>query len=221
MLAMTINPDRRSVLRLSAAGLSAALAAACTRTADPPAAAGPTKLMFIRHGEEPSSTEGAAGVLPDGSNDPRSLSVRGWTRAGALVRLFDPRDAQGNPAPLRAELARPTMLFAPHPGQDSSRRSLETITPLAAALNITVDSRFATTQTAQVADAIRAASGSVLVAWKHEQIDDIIKHLGTVIPTPPPWPKTRFDLVFVLTASVDGWKLAQVPQMLLAGDRQA
>jgi hypothetical protein len=218
--------DRRSTLRLSAAVGLSALATACTPAGDrSPAsdrtpAATTAKLMFIRHGEEPSSTDGDVGVLPNGSADRRSLSVRGWTRAGALVGLFDPRDSRGNPTPVRPELDRPTTIFAPDPGQKDSRRSLETVTPLAATLNLTIDSRFATTQTAQVADAIRTTSGSVLVAWKHDVIDDIITHLTGGTPAPPPWPKSRFDLVYVLTRSGADWQFTQVPQLLLAGDRE-
>jgi hypothetical protein len=123
--------------------------------------------------------------------------------------------------PLRTDLARPATIFAPDPGQNSSRRSLETVTPLAAALNLTVDARFATTQTAQVAEALRKAAGPVLIAWKHEEIVDIITQVGIVTPTPPPWLKSRFDLVYVLARHDDGWQFTQVAQMLLAGDRPA
>ena len=213
---------RRSALQLSAfAGLSTL--AACGRATDlRPAAPGQPRqprLMFIRHGEEPGS--GVSGVAADGGTDPRSLSVRGWTRAGALVNLFDPRDSQGQQTPVRPELARPTKIFAPDPGQTSSRRSLETITPLAAALNLTVDSRFAPTQTAQVADAIRTVSQPLLVARKHEQIAEIISHLDGVTPAPPPWPKGRFDLIYLLDRLGTGWRFTCVPQLLLAGDRPA
>lgn len=186
----------------------------------PPAVAGPDKLMFIRHGEEPGSPDGPLGVTQAGETDPRSLSVRGWTRAGALVTLFDPRDAEGKPVPTRPELARPTTIVASDPSHGHSKRSLETVTPLAAALDLTVDTRFASSQTAQAADAILATTGSVLVAWTHDEIDHIISHLTGVTPTPPHWPGGRYDLIYVLTRTASGWRFAQVPQMLLAGDQQ-
>jgi hypothetical protein len=217
------NLDRRSALRFAtAAGLSAVLAACAGRAEDtPPGAVGPDTLMFIRHAEEPESSDGSAGVTQIGAVDRRSLSVRGWTRAGALVALFDPRDADGKPLPTRPQLARPTTICASDPGQSGSRRSLETVTPLAAALNLQVDARFTSTATKQVADAIRSAAGPVLVAWKHDQIVDIISHLTDVTPPPPPWPGGRYDLVYVLSRNGGGWRFAQVPQMLLAGDRKA
>ncbi len=154
-----------------------------------------------------------------GEADPRSLSVRGWTRAGALVGLFDPRDPDGNQIPTRPELVRPTRIFACDPGDTRSRRSLETVTPLAATLNLRVDSRFASAQSAQVAAAIQAGTGPALIAWKHEQIPAIVSRLGTVTPAPPSsWPSGRFDLIWVLDRNGNGWRFAQVPQMLLAGD---
>lgn len=176
--------------------------------------------MFIRHAEEPDSANDSVGVTQDGSVDPRSLSVRGWTRAGALVTLFDPRDADGNPLPTRTQLGRPTTIFAPDPGKNRSRRSLETVTPLAAALNVRIDTRFTPSETKQAADALHASGGQVLVAWKHEQIADIISHLADVSPAAPAWPDGRYDLIYILTRTGGGWRFVRAPQMLLAGDRE-
>ena len=215
-MASNTELDRRSALRLSAAvGLGAVLAA-CTGQDKPPA--GPDRLMFIRHGEEPDAN-GDSGVTQDGKSDPRSLSVHGWSRAGALVALFDPRDADGKPLPTRAGLDRPTRIFAPEPGQSNSRRSWETVLPLAASLNLQVDLRFAPKQTAQLAGALAAVPGPVLVAWKHEHIAEIISHLSGVTPPPPSWPEGRYDVIYVLTRSGGGWSFSQQAQMLLAEDR--
>ena len=49
-----------------------------------------TKIMIIRHGEKPSDDGSIHGVDPHGGHDPDELIVRGWQRAGALVRLFAP-----------------------------------------------------------------------------------------------------------------------------------
>lgn len=209
----------------AAAGLAAALSSCSPRTGDAPGgkapgSAGPDRLMLIRHGEEPGS-HGAApyGITEDGQADPHSLSVRGWTRAGALAALFDPRAADGTPVPTRPELSRPTAIFAADPSGGQSKRSAQTVTAVAAALNIEADVRFSSTQTAHVAEALSGVTGSALVAWKHQLIDDIISHLGGVTPPPPPWPSGRYDLIYVLTRDGDRWRFAQLAQMLLAGDR--
>lgn len=219
--------DRRSAIEMSAAaGLAAVLTACSARPGDTPSATSPAlapapdRLMFIRHAEEPGGHGDAPfGVTAAGEVDADSLSVLGWTRAGALVTLFDPRDADGKPLPTRPELSRPATIFACDPRQNHSKRSLQTVTALAAALNLQVDSRFTSSQTAQVAEALSAVAGSALVAWRHEQITDIISRLAGVTPTPP-WPSGRYDLIYVLTRDGDRWRFAAVAQMLLAGDRQ-
>lgn len=215
--------DRRSAMKLSVAAGASVVLAACAGQAEntPSGDSGPALLMFIRHAEDPGVPDESSGVTQAGDVDARSLSVRGWTRAGALVTLFDPRDADGKPLPPHAGLDRPTTIFASDPGKTRSRRSLETVTPLAAALNLQVDTRFGSSQTTDVAEALSRARGTVLVAWKHEQIAEIISHLTGVTPTPPPWPKGRYDLVYVLTRSGAGWHFGPVAQFLLAGDQPA
>ena len=36
---------------------------------------------------------------------------------------------------------------------------------------------------------------------------------------PQEWPDDRFDVVWTFTRDGTGWRFAQVPQLLLAGDR--
>ena len=48
-------------------------------------------IMLIRHAEKPRHPSGSPhGVNPDGQEDPHSLTVTGWMRAGSLVELFAP-----------------------------------------------------------------------------------------------------------------------------------
>jgi hypothetical protein len=102
------------------------------------------------------------------------------------------------------------------------RREYETVAPLAAALNLEVDTRFAREQTADLAAAVLSARGPVLVAWRGEDIIAIIGGLGTVDPAPPAsLPYERYDLVYVLTRNGGRWSFTQVAQMLLAGDSPA
>ena len=47
------------------------------------------KIMIIRHAEKPEH-HGPRGVDENGDEDKKSLTVRGWQRAGALVQFFAP-----------------------------------------------------------------------------------------------------------------------------------
>ena len=149
------------MITLSAASaVSAALTGFGSATKrDKPAGPAQNTVMFIRHAEEPTGSAAPYGITEAGAVDDRSLNVRGWTRAGALVELFDPCGADGNLAPTRPGISRPAMIFAPNPGSNDSRRSQETVTPLAAALNLEVDTRFAKGQPADLAAALTSLGG--------------------------------------------------------------
>ncbi|MDF2259566.1 hypothetical protein [Streptantibioticus ferralitis] len=176
-------------------------------------------LMIIRHAEKPSGCGSPYGVTEAGEKDDQSLTVQGWSRAGALIGLFDPRGGDGRSAPPRPGLARPDRIFAADPSGGDSKRPKETVTPLAATLGTSIDLRFAKGQEAALAAALRTASGPTLVSWEHQNISAIIAHLGPVAPEPPAsWPGSRFDVVYVFNRDGDGWAFSQVPQLLLAGD---
>ena len=175
--------------------------------------------MIIRHGEKPASH--VAGVDESGASGGHHLSVRGWQRAGALTCLFAP--ARG---PLQSPLlARPEFIFAsaavddPVPGNSRSRRSEETVRPLAAVVGVEVDLRFSKGEEKALAAAM-ACDGPVLIAWQHENISVIVNAIAGAKIAPQNWPSERFDLVFVLTLNpADGtYGFAQVPQCLLPGD---
>ena len=169
--------------------------------------------MILRHGEKPPDDGPPHGIDADGDKSEHSLTTTGWARAGALVELF----ASARSAP-PAGLLRPGRLYASQ-GDSKSRRPLETLTPLAARLGLTVDTSHAKADTAALAADLRAAGGVALVSWEHDAIPAIALALGTVTPPPPSeWPDDRFDLVWVLAANGAGWTFAQVPQQLLAGD---
>jgi hypothetical protein len=178
------------------------------------------KIMIIRHAEKPAGK--VAGVSEAGARGGHHLSVRGWQRAGALTCLFAP--AHG---PLQDELlAKPAFIFAsaaatdPEPGDSKSRRSEETVAPLAQVIGVHINLNFSKGQEVALAKAAMACDGPVLIAWRHEGIPLIANAiLGTEI-APRNWPKERFDVVFVLTLNpLDGtYSFAQVGQRVLAGD---
>ncbi|MEZ0110024.1 broad specificity phosphatase PhoE [Catenulispora sp. EB89] len=183
-------------------------------------------LMIIRHAEKPTGSGAPYGLTADGVQDDHSLTIQGWTRAGALVGLFDPRDSSGGPVALRAGLTRPAVVAAAAAGTggSNSKRPQETVTPLASALGVTLETQFSVGQEAALATWLMGPtgpSGPTLVAWEHQHIPDIIAGLGQVTPKPPTsWPGARFDIVYVFTraAGTGGWTFTQVPQSLLAGD---
>ena len=208
---------RRRALAL-AAGTGAALEVLAAAALAPASSSGASVIMLIRHAEKPTGSGAPHGVDPKGNHDKESLIVQGWQRAGALVELFDP--AVGK---LRTGLTKPTALFASNPGSHGSKRPLETITPLAQRLNMTVSTPVKDGETKQIADILAATPGAPLAAWQHQDIPAIAGHLKHVHPKPPmKWPGDRFDIVWVFTRRSDGsLKFTQVPQLLLAGDKHS
>jgi hypothetical protein len=176
--------------------------------------------MVIRHAEKPGGR--FAGVTEWGETNAHDLSVRGWQRAGALCCLFAP--AYG---PLQnALLAKPAFIFAsasvddPTPGNSRSRRSLETVSPLAQRIGIEVGLGFSKGEEKALAEAAQACPGPVLIAWQHENISTIAHAILGAKIAPQTWPPDRFDVIFVFTLDplAGTYSFAQVPQCLLAGD---
>jgi hypothetical protein len=168
-------------------------------------------IMIVRHAEKPADDR--HGVRPNGEHDRHSLSVAGWTRAGALVALFAPQ--RGEPT---AGLARPAAIHASGHGGGGSRRPVQTVTPLADRLGLDVHHHLLIGQEAELAGELTAHRGPALVAWHHEAIPALVRAIGPA-ECPKAWPDDRYDVVWTLTADGSRWRFAQVPQLLLAGDR--
>ena len=180
----------------------------------------PETVCLIRHAEKQLGAGPPLGVTADGRPDPRSLTPRGWQRAGALVTLFGP----GRAPEARAALPTPARLLASGVGPHSeSRRPIETLQPLSERLGLTLDEPFLQDELDQLATAIRASEGHVLVAWEHKRIPLIAKSLsGDAGTVPAVWPDDRYDVIWVLRpdpSSPGVFGLTQIPEMLLAGDR--
>jgi hypothetical protein len=184
-------------------------------------AASAPRIMLIRHAEKPDDPPPPYGVTHHGEQDPESLSVKGWQRAGALVCLFAP-----DRGPLQSPLlSTPQALYAASPGssgseESKSHRPEETITPLAKKIGLSIQEQFTKGQEAQVAEAAMAESGVVLVCWQHKVLHLIANQiLGNDTTAPQAWPGDRFDLVWVFDLQSGGsYSFTQVPQMLLEGD---
>jgi hypothetical protein len=178
-----------------------------------------TKILVVRHAEKPDG-HGTGGVDPRGQPDTKSLTPRGWQRAGALVQLFAP----GNGHP-RASLARPDHLFAAragHANDEHSKRPYQTIEPLAAYLQLPggIDNSFRKDELDKLVSAVISCDGTVLIAWEHKNIPPMARILVSPSEQAPDWPEDRFDMIWVFDRVGDAWNLTQVPQLLLAGDSE-
>lgn len=210
--------SRRTLLGTGAAALLAGGCGAPKKkvqpAAPPPASDGGTLVMIIRHAEKPAGSHPPLGIDADGNPDPHSLTVGGWTRAGALVELFAPGTGTTRPG-----LARPTAVYAAGGTGGEGQRPRETVTPLAARLGLAVTTTYAKGGEAALAAEVARRPGATLISWQHEEIPALAAAFGTVTPAPPSkWPDDRFDVVWVLTPAAGGWTFTQTPQLLLAGD---
>src|SRR5579859_4416990 len=159
-----------------------------------------SSIMIIRHAEEPDDAGTDLGVDRHGMQNSHELSVRGWQRAGALVRFFNPLTDVG-------PVQKPGAIFATAiTAQSKSLRPQGTVAPLGEDLAIDVDNRFTEGQEAELAEAVMAAAECVLICWHHGHIPAIVAALGTVAPSPPQkWPGARYDLVWMLTREDSDW----------------
>ena len=176
-----------------------------------------TKIMLLRHAEKPAKDGAPYGVSLEGDRSKESLRIRGWQRAGALVRLLAPADHFQH-----VSLATPHFLFASKPLlRKGSRRPIETITPLAERLALKINSSFERSACESMVEEVFSCRGVVLICWQREYIPEIASHiLGSKKVAPANWPEDRFDMIWVfdLDRASNRYKFNQVPQNLLADD---
>ncbi|MFO1338484.1 MAG: hypothetical protein U1F53_09630 [Burkholderiaceae bacterium] len=191
------------------------------------AARPPHAIVLVRHAEKPPAEGLPQGVGQDGIADPQELTVRGWQRAGALVALFDGTRA----GPWGAGPAAHLLACRPeraHP----SRRAVSTLVPLARRCGLEVDTGFRAGDEAALARHLRGLGGLVVVAWSHQYLPALARHLAAdAAAVPPSWPAERFDLLWLLQPlqplpgpqgpGDGGYRFTPLPQDLLGGDEAA
>ncbi|WP_256752896.1 flagellar basal body-associated protein FliL [Mesorhizobium sp. Mes31] len=144
-------------------------------------------VLIIRHAEKPDSGMG--------------LSPTGEARAQAYVGYFQHLTLNG-------VAFRPDTLIATADSPNSARERL-TLAPLSQALGIPIDLRFSNKDIAGLVHALtsEAHRKSVLIAWHHGTLPQIIEALGgdphAVMPDGY-WPENVFDAVVVLRYNHDG-----------------
>ena len=168
------------------------------------ARATPAQIIFLRHAEKPA--------------DGPELSERGWERAKSLAHLFtsDPRVLEHGPA---------AAIFAMKPAKSGdSVRAIQTMEASALALNLKIDRHYSRDEIDALVHGIlksKAGDGkTVVVCWEHNMIPKMLKALGWK-SGPKKWDDTVFDRLWVLDLD-DGKpvRLRDLPQKVLAGDRQ-
>ena len=175
--------------------------------------------MIIRHAEKHTGGR-ERGVDIDGFHTKHELTVRGWLRAGALVRFFAP--VGGMPSGLPISTPRSIFASAATPGSPSLRAQ-HTVKPLAETLGVEIDKTYAEGEETAVAAAALAATGPVLISWHHSHIPALAKAIaGADFGCPHGWPDDRFDVVWTLDRCDEtpgAWSFFQVAQCLFAYDR--
>lgn len=177
-----------------------------------------SKIMIIRHAEKRLPDDGVEGVESSGAPNKHDLTVRGWQRAGALVRFFAQRPGHK----CVDGIATPNALFAPGIVEENhGLRPQHTLVPLSELLNNKqpINTKFGLDDFAALVQAAEAVEGIALIAWEHKRIPMIAAQLPVVSGhIPKRWPGNRFDIVWVFDRVPGGWSFKQVPQLLLAGD---
>jgi hypothetical protein len=180
-----------------------------------------TEILLIRHAEKPDGSGSGPGLTPDGREDPKSLTVRGWQRAGALAAVLAPN------RPSSSHLPRPVRIYASafRDGGGHSRRPEQTVLPLAQKLRCGVDLTWALHQEDAFGATLARQVGVMLVCWQHQGLASLARaivapqHLE-MLPADWAWPADRYDVMWSLqrNAADDRWHFRQYCQALLSGD---
>ena len=134
------------------------------------------KVVIIRHGEKPK----------DGDN----LSCQGQNRALQLAAV------------LHHKLNLPKYIYVPALKSDDSTkhsRMFQTISPFAIKYNIAINSKYSADENEKIAKNVFKKSGTVLMVWEHNAIQQLANTLG--IDNPPQWDDADFDSIWVISYS--------------------
>lgn len=154
-----------------------------------PLGSGPARIIVLRHAEKSGDRR-----------DPH-LSLPGRQRAEQLVEH------------LPATFGRPDFLIAARTSI-RSRRPVETLEPLAAALAFEVRAKFPDADTAALLatlrDKKRYRGKLVVISWRHSTLPRLIEALGAAPDTfPQPWDESDYATVIELTYPGDGTAMAR------------
>jgi broad specificity phosphatase PhoE len=181
----------------------------------------PEIIMFVRHGEKPGDGSPPHGVDHHGEKDEHSLSVQGWTRAGALASLFAHAPSKSHP-----HIVPPGRIFATRPTHEAkSKREMNTAHPTAKRLKISVEDSHTHGDEEDLVKDVLGRPEAALIVWHHGKLAELVRHfpIVNIHEIPKHWPDERFDLIWVLVRQSDAelkYRFIAVPQMLLADDQE-
>jgi broad specificity phosphatase PhoE len=164
-------------------------------------------VLIIRHAESPESGHG--------------LSARGEERAEAYKNYFLNFSVDSKPL-------EPNAVVVAADSKQSHRPRL-TVERFAKAAKLTIDSRFANKQPADLAAELRAnyQEKVILICWHHGQIPALLRALGAAPETLLPngrWPRTVYDWVIMVSYDENGRLIPEsakrISEHLLQGDSQ-
>ena len=133
------------------------------------------KIIFIRHAEKPVKGD--------------NLTCQGVNRSLKL------------PAVIKAKFGVPAYLFVPAMGLGEATkhsRMFQTIVPLAAKYNLTINSSRQEKDSLGMAADLKSRTGTTLVVWEHNNIVPIVRALG-VKEADLKWPDDDYDSIWVVT----------------------
>jgi hypothetical protein len=176
----------------------------------------PATVLIIRHAEK------------TGDKDDVHLSKQGQERAAVLDQLFVKSQERPDPFPT------PDFIFAASEHKDS-KRPVETVTPLAKKLKLTIDDRFDNKLPAkdkpkkpgmvELRDELfgtppKYAGKTVLIAWRHSTLPALATTLKAE-KVPEKWDDDVFDRVWQISYDAEGRAtFRDRPQRLLPKDAQ-
>ncbi len=167
-----------------------------------PARATPAQVVMIRHAEKPAKG--------------RDLDARGEERARALVGFFETN-------PVVTRYGTPAAIYAAAPADSNdSRRSVETVTPLAKSLGLEIDEDYTKDRVKEMVRNVMANPAyegrTVLICWEHKRIPGMARQFGWA-SAPGKWSGKVFDRAWIIDfAGGRAVSFQDVPQRLLPGD---
>jgi hypothetical protein len=164
--------------------------------------AAPAQVIILRHAEKPKH-----------GND---LDTRGYERANALPGLF-------TTDPVLIRYGKPAAIYAMGPNSDDlSNRPVETVTPLAQSLHLSLQDNFTLNELTPLVNAVMTNPDyddkTVVICWEHKVIPTLVQAFG-YNDAPSKWKKNTFDRLWILHFTGNTVSsFENLPQDLLPGD---
>ncbi len=141
-------------------------------------------VIILRHGEKPKKGD--------------NLNCKGLNRAIALPRMLESRYGV------------PDYIYVPKMKEGNvtkHSRMFQTVTPLAARYNISINTKFEKTDSTGVAKELKALmtknhkKGNILVVWEHHNAMPISRALGVPASQVPVWADDDYDSIWIITGA--------------------